>query len=56
MSPARTPAENGSETLALFGHVYAAREGDVSLAADANVRAWLVRVAALPGFVPLPPA
>jgi glutathione S-transferase len=42
--------------LALFPYVFAAPEGDVSLGDHANVRAWLTRVAALPGFVPLPPA
>ena len=41
--------------LALFGYVFAAPEGDVSLGDYANVRAWLTRVAALPDFVPLPP-
>lgn len=40
--------------LACYGYVARAPEGGISLAPFANVRAWLGRVEALPGFVPMP--
>ncbi|MCA9489316.1 MAG: glutathione S-transferase [Myxococcales bacterium] len=41
--------------LALDGYTRAAPEGDVTLEPYPHVRAWLDRVAALPGYVRLPP-
>lgn len=38
--------------IAGYSYVSAAPEGNVDLAAYPNVRAWLARVEALPGFVP----
>jgi glutathione S-transferase len=38
--------------IAGYSYVSAAPEGNVDLSAYANVRAWLARVEALPGFVP----
>ena len=38
--------------IAGYSYISAAPEGNVDLAAYANVRAWLTRVEALPGFVP----
>ncbi len=38
--------------VALYSYIANAPEGNVDLAAYANVRAWLNRVEALPGFVP----
>ena len=38
--------------VALYSYVARAPEGNVDLAAYANVRAWLERIEALPGFVP----
>jgi glutathione S-transferase len=45
---------NGATLADIAGYSYisAAPEGNVDLAAYANVRAWLARVEALPGFVP----
>ena len=40
--------------IASYGYIKVAPEGDVDLAPYANVRAWLARVEALPGFVPMP--
>ncbi|TDQ86377.1 glutathione S-transferase [Dongia mobilis] len=37
--------------LALYSYIAAAPEGNVDLLAYAHVRAWLVRIEALPGFV-----
>ena len=42
--------------LALYGYVRAAPEGGVGLEPYPHIRAWLDRLEALPGFVPLPPA
>ncbi len=39
--------------LANYAYIAHAPEGDVSLAAYPGVRAWLARVEALPGFVPM---
>lgn len=38
--------------VALYSYIARANEGNVDLTAYANVRAWLVRVEDLPGFVP----
>ncbi len=40
--------------IANYGYVARAPEGNVSLADYPNVRAWLARLEALPGFVPMP--
>jgi glutathione S-transferase len=40
--------------VALYSYIAAAPEGNVDLAAYENVRAWLARIEALPGFVSLP--
>lgn len=40
--------------IAGYSYIAAAPEGNVDLAAYPNVRAWLERVQALPGFVPFP--
>jgi glutathione S-transferase len=40
--------------VAIYSYTAIAPEGDVSLEAYGNVRAWLARVEALPGFVPMP--
>jgi glutathione S-transferase len=40
--------------IASYSYISAAPEGNVDLAAYSNVRAWLARVEALPGFVPFP--
>jgi glutathione S-transferase len=39
--------------IALYGYVARAPEGDVSLEKYSAVRAWLARIEALPGFVPM---
>lgn len=38
--------------VALYGYIARAPEGNVDLAPYANVRLWLARIEALPGFVP----
>jgi glutathione S-transferase len=40
--------------VAMYSYTAIAPEGDVPLDAYANVRAWLARVEALPGFLPMP--
>ncbi len=40
--------------IAGYSYISAAPEGNVDLAAYPNVRAWLTRVEALPGFAPFP--
>ena len=40
--------------VALYSYIAAAPEGNVDLAPYRYVRAWLARIEALPGFVPLP--
>ncbi|WP_110351257.1 glutathione S-transferase [Methylobacterium sp. B4] len=40
--------------VALYSYIAAAPEGNVDLAPYGRVRAWLARIEALPGFVPLP--
>lgn len=42
--------------VSAYSYIAAAPEGDVSLGAYPNVRAWLTRVEALPGFVGMPSA
>lgn len=37
--------------VALYSYIARAPEGNVDLAPYANVRAWLTRIEALPGFV-----
>jgi glutathione S-transferase len=50
----RLPGRPGATLADIAGYSYisAAPEGNVDLAAYPNVRAWLARVEALPGFVP----
>lgn len=45
----------GIADIALFGYTHCAAEGGFDLAAYPAVRAWLARVCAQPGFVPMPP-
>ncbi|MFM9880270.1 MAG: glutathione S-transferase family protein [Burkholderiaceae bacterium] len=40
--------------VALYSYVFVAPEGNFSLAPFPNVLAWLARIEALPGFVPMP--
>ena len=40
--------------VAAYSYIAHAPEGNVSLADYPNVRAWLARIEALPGFVPMP--
>lgn len=40
--------------LALYSYTAHAPEGDVSLQPYPNIRAWIARIEALPGFVPMP--
>jgi glutathione S-transferase len=40
--------------IAAFSYIERAPEGEVSLDTYPNIRAWLARVRALPGFVPMP--
>jgi glutathione S-transferase len=42
--------------LALYSYTACAPEGAVPLESFRNVRGWLTRIEALPGFVPMPPA
>jgi glutathione S-transferase len=42
--------------LALYAYTHAADEGEFDLSPLANVRAWLDRVAAMPGHVPMRPS
>jgi len=42
--------------VSAYSYVATAPEGDVSLEDYPNVRAWLARIEALPGFVAMPPA
>ncbi len=51
-------AETGADQptiadIALYSYIARAPEGNVDLADYANVRAWLARIEALPGFVPM---
>ena len=39
--------------IALYAYTHVAHEADIDLAPYANVRAWLARVAAQPGYVPM---
>jgi glutathione S-transferase len=45
----------GIADIALFGYTHCAEEGGFALAAYPNILAWLDRVRAEPGFVPMPP-
>ena len=45
----------GIADIALFGYTHCADEGGIALDAYPAVRAWLARVRAQPGFVPMPP-
>ena len=40
--------------VAAYSYIAHAPEGNVSLADYPHVRAWLARIEALPGFVPMP--
>ena len=55
---ARTPWLAGAEPtladIANYSYIARAPEGNVSLEPYPNVRAWLARVEALPGFIPMP--
>jgi glutathione S-transferase len=55
---ADTPYLAGSEPtiadVAAYSYIAHAPEGNVSLDDYANIRAWLARVEALPGFVGMP--
>ncbi|MBC3487115.1 glutathione S-transferase [Pseudomonas kermanshahensis] len=55
---AKAPFLTGSEPtiadVANYSYIAHAPEGNVSLEPYANVRSWLARVEALPGFVPMP--
>jgi glutathione S-transferase len=42
--------------VSAYSYIATAPEGDVSLGAYPNVRAWLARIEALPGFVAMPAA
>jgi len=42
--------------ISAYSYIAVAPEGDVSLGAYPNVRAWLQRIEALPGFIGMPPA
>lgn len=55
---ATTPFLTGSTPtladVAQYSYVFLAPEGNVSLEAYPQIRAWLARIEALPGFVPMP--
>ncbi len=53
-SPFLTGAQPSIADVANYSYVATAPEGNVSLADYPAVRAWLARVAALPGFVAMP--
>jgi len=40
--------------IALYSYLVSAPEGNVDLAPHRNIRPWLTRIEALPGFVPMP--
>ncbi len=42
-----------SNTIRLYTYLAHAPEGGVSLEAYPNIRAWVQRIQALPGFVPM---
>jgi glutathione S-transferase len=42
--------------IALYAYTHVAHEADIDLAPYPHVRAWLARVAAQPGYVPMAPA
>ena len=45
----------GIADIALYAYTHCAGDGGIALAAYPALRAWLARVEAQPGFVPLPP-
>ena len=45
----------GIADIALYAYTHCAEEGGIALAAYPAVRAWLARIEAQPGFVPMPP-
>jgi glutathione S-transferase len=55
---AKAPFLTGSQPtiadVANYSYIAHAPEGNVSLEPYANVRSWLARIEALPGFVPMP--
>lgn len=53
-SPFLAGHEASIADLALYGYTARAPEGNVSLEPYPNVRAWVARVEALPGFLPFP--
>ena len=54
-SPWFSSLNYGIADIALFGYTHCAAEGGFDLAAYPAVRAWLARVRAQLGFVPMPP-
>ena len=54
MSPWFTGADYGIADIALFAYTCVADHGGIALDAYPAIRDWLARVAATPGFVPLP--
>ncbi len=50
-----TGSEPSIADVANYAYIAHAPEGNVSLVAYPNVRAWLARIEALPGFVPMQP-
>ena len=54
-TPFLAGAEPSIADVANYSYIAHAPEGNVSLEAYPNLRAWLARVEALPGFVPMPP-
>jgi len=48
-------AEYGIADIALFAYTHCAADGGFDLLAYPHVQAWLDRVRAVPGFVPMPP-
>jgi len=53
-TPWFTGDDYGIADIALFAYTGVAPHGGIALDAYPAVRAWLARVAATPGFVPLP--
>ena len=53
-TPFLTGAKPSIADVANYSYTAHAPEGNVSLEAYPNIRAWLARIEALPGFVPMP--
>lgn len=53
-APFLTGSEPTIADVANYSYIAHAPEGNVSLEPYANVRSWLARIEALPGFVPMP--